>query len=280
MAGKHAPFLFLLGVGVLALSWAAPLIRFTQGPAVTVAAWRLFLAGALLSLPGARAWRAMPLRFSLAAGAFLAAHFAFWIESLRLTSVASSVALVCTNPLFVGLFSWALGERPGRILWVGILLSVLGSFLIAWGDFALGGPALWGDLLALLGAMAASAYLLVGRRARGQVPLLSYASLAYLVAGLLLLGVTGAWGRPLPPGADWPWLVLLALIPQAVGHTTVNWALRRLPPSAVAVAILGEPVGATLWAFLLFGERVGLTQGLGILFVLGGIFWTLRAVRL
>lgn len=273
-------FFLVLGVGVLALSWAAPLIRFTQGAAVAVAAWRLLLAAAALSPAGARGWRHLPRRFPLAAGACLAAHFAFWIQSLRLTSVASSVALVCTNPLFVGLFSLALGERPGWPLWLGIGLSVSGSFLIAWGDFRLGGPALLGDLLALLGAVAASAYLLVGRRARSETALLPYVSLAYLLAGLLLLAAAWGLGSPLPPRGDWPWLVLLALLPQAVGHTAVNWALRRLPASAVAVAILGEPVGAALWAFLLFGEGIGLLQGAGMALVLAGIFWTLRAVQL
>lgn len=274
------PFLLVLGVGVVALSWAAPLIRFTQGPAVTVAAWRLLLAAAALSALGAKAWPGMPWRLPLAAGAFLALHFALWIQSLRLTSVASSVALVCTNPVFVGLFSLALGERPGWPLWLGIGLSVGGSVLIAWGDFRVGGPALLGDLLAILGAMAASAYLLLGRRARTKTTLFPYVSLAYLFAGLLLLGVALGLGMPLPPQEDWLWLVLLALFPQALGHTTVNWALRHLPASAVAVAILGEPVGAALWAFLLFQEGISLLKGLGIALVLGGIFWTLRAVRL
>lgn len=275
---RGAPFLLVLGV--VALSWAAPLIRFTQGAAITVAAWRLLLAAAALSPAGAKGWRDIPRRFPLAAGVFLAAHFALWIQSLRLTSVASSVALVATNPLFVGLFSLVLGERPGWPLWLGIVLSVGGSVLIAWEDFRVGGPALLGDLLALLGAMAASAYLLVGRRARTYTALLPYVSLAYLVAGLLLLGVALGLGIPLPSRGDWLWLVLLAIFPQALGHTTVNWALRHLPASAVAVTILGEPVGAALWAFLLFGEGLGLLQGLGMALVLGGIFWTLRAVRL
>lgn len=222
----------------------------------------------------------MPWTLPFLAGLFLAVHFVVWIQSLRLTSVASAVALVCTNPIFVGLLSLALGERPGWPLWLGIGLSVGGSVLIAWGDLALGGPALLGDLLALVGAMAASAYLLVGRRARTETTLFSYVSLVYLVAGLVLLGTALALGLPLPPGADWPWLVLLALLPQVVGHTTVNWAVRRLPASAVAVAILGEPVGAALWAFLLFREVIGPLQGVGMALVLAGILWTLRAVRL
>jgi len=221
------------------------------------------------------------LGLALVAGGFLALHFALWTESLRLTTVASSVALVTTNPLFVGLLSSLfLGERPSQALWQGIGLSVAGGLLIGWGDFALGGAALLGDVLALLGAVASSAYLLVGRRARDEGPLVPYATVAYgIAAALLLVGASGG-GDPLPLPTEWLWIALLALGPQLLGHTSVNWALRRFPASAVAVAILGEPVGATLWAYLVFGEVPGIPQGIGIVLVLLGIVRALRGVRL
>lgn len=272
-----------LALGIVSLSWAATLVRFTSSPAVTTAAWRMALsAGVLLPLLAIRRpplpWRGVGL--AIAAGAFLALHFVLWFESLRYTTVASSVALVTTNPVFVGLFSaLLLRERPSRALWQGILLSVGGGILIGGGDFAVGGDALWGDGLALLGAMAASAYLLVGRRAQREGTLLPYVAVAYGVAALLLLG--GAWGSgtPLPSGHNWLWIGLMALGPQLLGHTTVNWALRRFPASAVAVAILGEPVGATLWAWVLLGEVPGVVSGVGIAFVLLGILRALRGVR-
>lgn len=274
-----------LGAGVLFLSWAAILIRLTGGPAVTVAAWRMALSAAVL-IPivglSRQTLSRSGLRLASVAGGFLALHFVFWIESLRHTTVASSVALVTTNPIFVGLLSAAvLGERPSRALWQGIGLSVAGGLLIGWGDFALGGAALLGDGLALLGAVAASAYLLLGRLARGE-NLLPYVAMAYGTAAVLLLvGATVAGrGAPLPPSGDWLWLGLMAAGPQLVGHTSVNWALRRLPASAVAVAILGEPVGASLWAYLVFGEKPGIAQGLGIVLVLLGIVRALRGVRL
>jgi len=221
------------------------------------------------------------LGLALVAGGFLALHFALWTESLRLTTVASSVALVTTNPLFVGLLSSLfLGERPSRALWQGIGLSVAGGLLIGWGDFALGGTALLGDVLALLGAVASSAYLLVGRRARDEGPLVPYATVAYGIAAALLLAGASGGGDPLPLPTEWLWIALLALGPQLLGHTSVNWALRRFPASAVAVAILGEPVGATLWAYLVFGEVPGIPQGIGIVLVLLGIVRALRGVRL
>ena len=273
-----------LGAGVVSLSWAAILIRFTSAPAVTVAAWRMALSVVLL-LPVLVVRRSSLSRrgvgLAVIAGGFLALHFALWLESLRHTTVASSVALVTTNPIFVGLFSsFLLGERPSRSLWQGIFLSVAGGFLIGWGDFALGGGALLGDALALLGAMAASAYLLVGRQARGAGALFPYVTVAYGVAAALLLVAAGALGSPLPPPNEWLWIALMATGPQLLGHTSVNWALRRFPASAVAVAILGEPVGATLWAYLVLGEAPGALQGIGIALVLLGILRALRGVRL
>ncbi|SQD92530.1 conserved membrane protein of unknown function [Candidatus Bipolaricaulis anaerobius] len=274
----------VLTLGVVSLSWAAVLIRLTVSPAVTVAAWRMTLAAALLvPLWGVRRARLSRrgLGLALVAGGFLALHFALWTESLRLTTVASSVALVTTNPLFVGLLSSLfLGERPSQALWQGIGLSVAGGLLIGWGDFALGGAALLGDVLALLGAVASSAYLLVGRRARDEGPLVPYATVAYGIAAALLLAGASGGGDPLPLPTEWLWIALLALGPQLLGHTSVNWALRRFPASAVAVAILGEPVGATLWAYLVFGEVPGIPQGIGIVLVLLGIVRALRGVRL
>lgn len=274
----------VLGLGVVCLSWAAILIRLTASPAVTVAAWRMVLSAVVL-LPlwvGRRPRLSRRgLRFALVAGAFLGLHFVLWMESLRHTTVASSVALVTTNPIFVGLLSaLVLGERPSRALWQGIALAVAGGLLIGWGDFAVGGAALLGDGLALLGAVAASAYLLLGRWVRGEGSLLPYVAVAYgTAAACLLLGAVAA-ARPVPGRGEWIWIGLMALGPQLVGHTSVNWALRWFPASTVAVAILGEPVGATLWAYLVFGEVPGIPQGLGIVLVLLGIVRALQAVRL
>ncbi|MGC9529560.1 MAG: DMT family transporter [Candidatus Bipolaricaulaceae bacterium] len=274
----------VLLIGVVAVSFGAILIRLTTAPSLVVAAWRMALASAVLIPWGVARWGGFTvrgLRLSLLAGVFLAFHFAFWIESLQHATVASSVVLVNTNPLFVGLLSLLLGEAPSGALWQGIVLSVCGGVLIGWGDFALGGTALWGDLLALLGAVMASGYLLVGRRMRSHGGLLPYVTAAYSTAAVLLLAATAFLpGARLPAGGNWGWIVLLALGPQLLGHTSVNLALRSLPASAVAVAILGEPVGSALWAYLVFGEGIGPLQGAGMALVLVGIARTLRAVQL
>jgi drug/metabolite transporter (DMT)-like permease len=267
----------ILALGVLAISWGGPLVRFTSAPALTVAAWRMGIAALLLLPFGGRGWKGKEALYAGVAGIFLAAHFAFWIQSLRLTSVASSVVLVNTNPLFVGLFSWLLGERAPKAFWVGVGLALLGVGLIGLGDLRLGKEALWGDFLALLGAVAASGYLVLGRHTRERIPFIPYVSLTYFVAAFSLFPLALAFGHILPPKGDWIWLFLLGLVPQVLGHTSVNWALRRFPASAVAISILGEPIGASLWAFLLFGERIGTVQGIGIVLLLFGIFWGLRA---
>jgi drug/metabolite transporter (DMT)-like permease len=240
-------------------------------------------AAVLLPLWGLRGVRVSRrgLGLALVAGGFLALHFALWFESLRHTSVASSVALVTTNPIFVGLLSsLLLAERPLRALWQGIGLSVAGGLLIGWGDVSIGGTALLGNALALLGAVAASAYLLLGRHVRTEGPLLPYVAVAYGTAAALLLAGAAGGGSPLPIANEWLWIGLMAVGPQLLGHTSVNWALRRFPASAVAVAILGEPVGATLWAYLVFGERPGIAQGIGIALVLLGVVRALRGVKL
>jgi len=273
----------ILALGVIALSFGSIIIRVTHSPSIVIAAWRLVLASVVLLPWGLARGRlsGRGLVLSLLSGAFLALHFATWIESLRHTTVASSVVLVNTNPLFVGLFSLFLGEPPSRALWQGIGLATLGGVLIGWGDFSLGGSALWGDLLALVGAIMASGYLMIGRRMRHHGPLFPYVGIAYSTAALLLVGGTFLLADgALPMREDWLWIGLLALGPQLLGHTSVNRALRSLPASAVAVAVLGEPVGATLWAYLLFGEGIGPVQGVGMLLVLAGIVRVLRATGL
>jgi len=269
----------VLGLGIAVISFGAILVRLTDVPSLTVAAWRMVFASVVL-VPIAlkRGVRLSPRGLALAGGAglLLALHFAAWIESVHLTTVASSTVLVNTHPIFVGVLMWALGERSDRALWEGIGLAVAGGVLIGWGDLRLGGPELFGDMLALVGGIAAAGYLVVGRVMRQHGTLLPYITVAYGAAAVVLLIVSAGAGAPaLPHGTNWLWIALLALGPQLIGHTSVNWALRRVAAPAVAVAVLGEPAAATLWAYLLFGEPVGLVQGVGMLFILCGILRSL-----
>jgi len=277
--------LFVMLVAVLAMSWAAPLIRLATAPPLAVAAWRLTIATALL-LPFmlAGAWRAEWARVSrrdrgaaVLAGLALALHFATWITSLTLTSVAASAVLVSLSPVFAWLLSYRLlHERPSARQAGGIVLAIVGAAIIAGGDLSGGARAqLAGDLLALAGAAFGGLYFVIGRRLRGTLSLAAYVTPVYGVSALVLLAWAALRGEafvPYPPG-DWAVFAGLALGPMLIGHTGLNYALRYLPAYSVNVAALGEPVGATLIAWFLpaIAQRPPLAAVLGGLLALGGI---------
>ena len=293
VAARWFPFL-ILGTGVVVVSFAAILIRFAHAEgasSLTIAAVRLGLAAALLApfaclRHGKEILRLGKREFALCvlSGAFLALHFWTWITSLEYTSIASSTALVTTNPLWVGLASaLLLRERPGRAALTGIALTIAGSFLIFAAD---AGPAdggsgkapLLGNSLALIGALSASGYLLVGRALRAKISLIAYVWLAYAIAAMLLIGGLIASGTSIAglPAPAWGFMALLAIGPQLIGHTAFNWALRRLTATFVAVSILGEPIGSALLAILLFGETFSALQLGGFVLLLAGIFVAAR----
>ena len=271
--------LVLLSIGVAAISTAAPLIKLIpEVPSVLVAASRLGFASLILLPLGWRHRHAVGRHqpaLVLAAGLCLALHFVSWIASLRYTSVASSVILVTLTPLLLvpaGYLIW--GERPTRRLGLGIGLAIGGSACIAWNDFQLSPPqALYGDLLALGGAVMMAAYLVCGRLVRPSVPLPLYAGLVYACAAVCLWAVcllspVSILGYT---GSAYLVLLLLGLGPQLIGHTVVNWALAYLSPTIVAVILLAEPVGASLLAWLWLGESVSWLQGGGGVLILTGI---------
>jgi drug/metabolite transporter (DMT)-like permease len=283
---KNRPLLYtLIGVAIVAVSFGAILIRLAEDvPVLSIAAWRLGVSF-LLIIPFS--WRKSPLKtmnrrdllLSVASGVFLTLHFILWISSLRYTSVASSVVLVSTNPIFVALgVRFVFKESLSRTLVVATLLSVAGAALIGWGDFRVSGTAFYGDLQALGGAVMASGYFLIGRRVRQRVPLSSYILTTYGTAAILLLGVALATHQRLIgfPKLTYLYLVLLAVGPQLIGHSTFNWALKYLSASTVAILILGEPVASTLLAYLILGEGVTLLKVIGAGVILSGIYLSLH----
>ena len=209
-------------------------------------------------------------------GLFLSLHFSLWICSLKLTSVASSVVLVTTNPIFVGLFSYLLfKEKQPPELIAGIALSFCGSFILAVGDSGLRGLTiqdrsfLVGDILALLGAVMASGYFMVGSKLRVEMDVLSYTSVVYTFSACFLLLTSLSLGISFTgyKSHSYIFLVLLAVVPQLIGHTAINWALRHLKTSMVAITILGEPIGASILAYIIFHETIGSFQGVGIVLI-------------
>ncbi len=280
-----------LGVGMFTVSTAAVAIRFAQkeAPSLSIAALRLVLASLILAPIVLNRHRAelagltrSELTRAIASGLLLAFHFATWISSLEFTSVAASVVLVATTPLFVGLLSpLFLGEPVPRGMFTGILIAVFGSSFIGLDDLAGGNDPLMGDLLALVGSVCAAGYLMIGRTLRRKLTLLPYIFIVYGVAAIILLVIAFAGRQPLGgfEPETYGWLLYIALGPQLVGHTSFNWALRYLSAAYVTVTMLGEPIGSSLLAWLLLREPPTRLEVLGGGMILTGIVVASRAER-
>jgi drug/metabolite transporter (DMT)-like permease len=280
---------FILIVGVFAVSTAAIFIRLAiaaadergLGFSLFLSAFRLLVASLVL-LPTWRNLQPNPqapaaLYYAGAAGVCLSCHFVAWITSLSFTSIAASTTLVTTNPIWVSLISWLwFREKPTRTIVLGIAIAFAGGVLIAFGDAGsdVGDRPLLGNSLALLGAILASLYLLLGREAqRRGLGIGRYAAIAYSTGALVLL--------PLPPLAGsnyigylltvYLYTVLMAVVSQAIGHTAFNWSVRWVSPILITLALLFEPVGSSLLGYVVFGEAPGLPVLLGAVVVLVGV---------
>jgi drug/metabolite transporter (DMT)-like permease len=269
-----------LVLAIVAISTGAPFARWAApAPPIAIAALRVSLAAVLLFCAGARdlgtlrriAPRDRPL--VLAAGVLLAIHFGSWIVSLSYTSTAASVALVCTNPIFAALFGLALGDRVTRREVLGIAIAAGGCAVLAGGDWSAGGDALIGDGLALVGAASAAAYLVVGRRLRGALPLLPYLGAVNAIAAIVLIGAAVATGIELTalPVHAYAACAGAAVFASLIGHSLLNAAVRTTPTHLVALAVLGEPIGSSLITWVAFGEQPPVHAALGGAIVLGGI---------
>ena len=280
------PYLALIA-GVLAVSTGAIFVRLaTDVPALVIAAYRVGLASAVIvpiAWIKARAELLSLSRRDLAlaglSGFFLALHFGTWITSLGYTSVANSVVLVNTTPLWVGLFTpLVTGERVKPTVALGILISVAGAVIIGIDDFATGGEALLGDLLALAGSVCAAVYLLLGRNLRRRLSLLAYICVCYASAAVILWLFVLVLRLPATGFSDSSYACLwaMALITQLIGHSSYNWALKWFSTSLIAVSLLGEPVGSTVMAYFLFDEGLTTAKVIGGVMILSAI--TLSAV--
>ncbi|MGH2825732.1 MAG: DMT family transporter [Actinomycetota bacterium] len=267
----------LLSLGILAASVSAILIRYAEDAnPLAISFWRCAL-GALALLPFARwqqrgATRAT-VKTSAIAGFFLALHFATWITSVGLTSVASSVLLVSTTPVFTALIAWlAFKERLPSVGWAGIALTLIGVGLIGGGDF--GGSSGVGNLLALIGGATVAGYLMLGSVARRTLGIVEYAVVAYTTAGVMLLAVCLVAGVDLGGYDSGTWWAIAGMVvgPQLLGHTVINSVLTEIDATTVAVTIMAEPIIATALAFVLFSEGPSLLIYPGGILILVGIY--------
>ena len=272
-----------IGLGVATSSTAAIMIRLAQvsTPSMVIAAWRLTLATLILTPVVIFSRRDELKRLSrrdmlmlILSGTFLAIHFATWISSLAYTTVAAAVVLVSTSPIFVALASHFLfREKLTRNIVVGLITAIGGSVLIGLGDACNSAHQLLGDMLALTGGAAGAAYLLIGTRMRPKMSLLAYVYPVYGTAAVLLMAAVPLMGLPVMAGeaSAWMWLLLMALGPQIVGHSMINWSLKYLSATFVTIVILGEPIGSSILAWWLLDEKPTLLIILGGLLILAGI---------
>jgi drug/metabolite transporter (DMT)-like permease len=275
-----------MAVGVLAMSSASIFIRLALAdgaqPAV-IAAYRLSIATLVLSVPAVRqrAWlcyaklERRELIVLLGSGAFLALHFAAWVTSLAHTSVLSSVVLVTTTPLWIGLASpLVLKEHSSGQMWVGLLAAMVGGMVIGMADITTtSSSASWGDGLALAGALFGAGYLIIGRGFRAQLPFVAYVWSVYGIAAIILIVWAISSGLPALGFAPttYVWLVALGLVPQLVGHSAANYVIRHVSATLVGISVLGEPIGSTFLAAILLNEKPGLLQLVGAAVILAGI---------
>jgi drug/metabolite transporter (DMT)-like permease len=265
-SARGSPYL-PLSIAVLFISIGSILVRLAQAPPLAIAFHRIFIASLALAPfaagAAARSWPRLAPRqrwLLLGAGVTLAIHFATWIASLAHTTVAASVLLVNTAPLFtLGFSRVLLGEPPPRVVVTATALALVGAILIAADGWTAGGTSLYGDGLAIAGAATLSLYHVAGRAFRAALPLSAYVFGVWLSAAAAL--ALFAWGAGV---RLWPYggrtlaaLVLLALVPTLAGHGLVNRSLRALPAPTIGLFLLGEPVAAALLAFAILGERPG-----------------------
>lgn len=274
----------LLAVAILGVSMSAPLTALVAAPALGIALWRNALGAALL-IPGAvTVLRRQPLtRRQLAlcmlSGAFLAAHFAAWLPSVTLTTVAASTALVCTTPMWTTLAARLTGNQVPRLVWVGLSLGLLGVLLVTGVDVTVSARALSGDLLALLGGILAAGYVLIGASVREQVSTTAYAGVCYSTAAVLLAVAALVTGVPLGGYTTRDWLLILAITicAQMLGHTIFNRVVSTVGPTVVGMAILFEVPGAALLAFVLIGQVPPLLVVPGLVLIVTGLALVIRA---
>ncbi|WP_313894549.1 DMT family transporter [Psychrobacillus sp.] len=268
-------------IGVISVSISAILVKLASAESGVIAFYRMFFSVLIMSplffmkykneikIMSRRDWT-----FSVIAGVFLSFHFILWFESLNYTSVASSTVLVTLQPIFafVGTFLFFKEKISLKTLLAGFI-AIIGSFIISWGDFKISGSALYGDILALIACALVTAYLLFGQDVRKRLSLITYTYVVYSISSITLFFYVLIKGESFVghPSIDWLWFLLLAIIPNLLGHTLFNWSLKYVSTNALSIAILFEPIGAAILAFYVFNEVVTSLQVLGGIVVILGI---------
>lgn len=271
-------------IGVIAISTSAIFVKLAsnEAPAGMIAFYRMFFA-VILMMPliifkykeelksvKHRDWLLASL-----SGIFLALHFILWFESLNFTLVASSVVLVTLQPVFAFIGTYIFfGERFSVAAIISMIITIGGSIIIGWGDFQISGLALLGDILALLGAVAATGYFLLGQKLRRSLSLTTYTFIVYGMSAIVLFIYNVVLSNNFISYSleIWGYFLALAILPTFLGHSLFNWALKWLSTATISMAIVFEPIGASILAYFILGEAVTYSQWLGGTIVIFGLF--------
>ncbi|SIQ94730.1 Permease of the drug/metabolite transporter (DMT) superfamily [Haladaptatus litoreus] len=290
----EVPPMAALAVAIVAVSTSAILIELSDAPSIIKAFYRVLFTTLLLAPLAVTRYRDDLKAFSprdfliaVVTGGALAAHFVTWFESLEWTTVAASVTLVQSQPLFVAFGAWALlDERVTRRTVIGIGIALVGMIGMSFAEVISGAAVagknpLYGNALAVVGAIAAAGYVLAGRSLRQRVSLVPYVTVVYTVCTVVLFGVALTSEATIAltayPPVEWLLFLGMAVGPGIFGHTVINWALKYVESSVVSVSLLGEPLGSTLLALFILGQVPGGATILGGIVVLGGIYVTSTA---
>lgn len=277
---KIHPYIPII-IGVISVSLSAIFVKMANAESGVIAFYRM-LFSVVIMLPVFLKNYTQELKeltkrdwgFSAIAGIFLAFHFILWFESLNYTSVASSTVLVTLQPLFafVGTYLFFKEKISIQTLVAGSI-AIIGSVLISWGDFKISGDAFYGDILALIACALITGYLLFGQDVRKRISLITYTMVVYSISALTLFFYVLLKGESFGPYPmiDWVWFLLLAIIPNLLGHTLFNWSLKWVSTNVISIAILFEPIGAAILAWYVFGEYLTFLQVLGGSIVIVGI---------
>ena len=286
-------YLVLL-IGIISVSLSSILIKLTYDvPAIIISSYRLIIASLILvsyakfKKIGVKTKTGRDLMIATVSGLFLSIHFITWIASIKYTSIASSVTLVSTSPVFVIIISFLLfREKPTAITLIATVVAILGTALIAYTDKNIAPNSqypnpLFGDFLAILGAFAVSIYFISGSHLRKYMQTFQYITLVYSSAAIFTTAFALLSSKPFfgYRTVSYVYMVLMAVIPQLFGHTSFNWALKHLKASAVAISTLGEPIGATILAYIFFHQTVSQLKLLGMVMVIFSIAVAIKSSR-
>jgi drug/metabolite transporter (DMT)-like permease len=287
-SGLTIPLFFPLTVGIIAISFSSIFIKISNAPVSVQGMYRLLFT-VLFMFPFM--WRQMNVYKKITrkdyfllffSGLFLSLHFLFWMGSLKLTTVASSTIILSLQPIFVLIGAYLVfREKTTKPAIVSMSVAIIGAIFVGWGDIGVSYQNIQGDALSILGTAAVAVHMLIGQKLLKTVPASVYSFVVFLTAVLIFSLYNLALSIPMTGYSEKEWgiFILLAVVPTVFGHVLFNWLLKYVTAATISMAILGEPVGASLLAYILLGEKLSVTQWLGGVIVITGLYFFLRSTR-